>query len=103
MREVARGNELTNRLTLSPSRMLVTPTTNIHPWCEIIRAAFLPCVPSRANPSGQGHAATNLLVGSGTPRVRNADNWSRHDKCVMNKLTPKNTYHHIECTICYIN
>jgi hypothetical protein len=103
MREVARGNELTNRLTLSPSRTLVTPTTNTPPWCEIIRATFLPCVPSRANPSGQGHAATNLLVGPGTPRVRNADNWSRHDKCVMNKLMPKNTYHHIECTICYIN
>jgi hypothetical protein len=32
-----------------------------------------PCVPSRANPSGQGHATTNLLVGLRTPRVRNAD------------------------------
>jgi hypothetical protein len=28
---------------------------------------FPPCVPSRANPSGLGHAATNLLVGPGTP------------------------------------
>src|SRR5688572_21456959 len=37
------------------------------PWCEIIQVAFPPCVPSRANPSGQGHAATNLLVGPGTP------------------------------------
>jgi hypothetical protein len=37
------------------------------PWCEIIRAALSPCVPSRANPSRQGHAATNLLVGPGTP------------------------------------
>jgi hypothetical protein len=74
MRKVARGNELTNRLTLSFSRTLVTPTTSTHPWCEIIRAAFLPCVPSRAKPSGQGHAATNLLVSPGTPRVRNADN-----------------------------
>src|SRR6187455_3420672 len=36
------------------------------PWCEIIRAAFLPCVPSRANPSRLGHAATNLLFGLGT-------------------------------------
>ena len=46
-----------------------------HPWCEIIQAAFPPCVPSCANPSGQGHAATNLLVGPGTPRIRNADSW----------------------------
>jgi hypothetical protein len=37
------------------------------PWCEIIRAAFSPCVSSRANPSGQGHATTNLLVGLRTP------------------------------------
>jgi hypothetical protein len=35
---------------------------------------FPPCVPSRANPSGRGRAATNLLVGLGTPRGRNADN-----------------------------
>jgi hypothetical protein len=28
---------------------------------------FPPCVPSRANPSGLGHAATILLVGLGTP------------------------------------
>jgi hypothetical protein len=30
---------------------------------------FPPCVPSRANPSGLGHAATILLVGLGTPGV----------------------------------
>jgi hypothetical protein len=30
---------------------------------------FPPYVPSRANPSGLGHAATILLVGPGTPRV----------------------------------
>jgi hypothetical protein len=60
-------------LTLSLARTLVTPTTSTPPWCEIIRAAFLPCVPSRTNPSGQGHAATNLLIGPGTPRVQNAD------------------------------
>jgi hypothetical protein len=34
---------------------------------------FPACVPSRANPSRLGHAATNLLVGPGTPRGRNAD------------------------------
>jgi hypothetical protein len=34
---------------------------------------FPPCVPSRANPSGLGLAAKNLLVGPGTPLGRNAD------------------------------
>jgi hypothetical protein len=61
--------------SLSLARTLVTPTTSTPPWCEIIRAAFLPCVPSRANPSGQGHTTTNLLVGPRTPRVRNVDSW----------------------------
>jgi hypothetical protein len=36
---------------------------------------FPPCVPSRANPSGLGHAASILLVGPGTPRGRNVDSW----------------------------
>jgi hypothetical protein len=45
------------------------------PCCEITRAAFPSCVPSCANPSGLGHAAINLLVGLGTPWVRNADSW----------------------------
>jgi hypothetical protein len=35
---------------------------------------FPPCVPSRANPSGLGHAATNLLVGPGTPGVETPTN-----------------------------
>jgi hypothetical protein len=30
---------------------------------------FPPCVPSHANPSRLGHAATHLLIGPGTPRV----------------------------------
>jgi hypothetical protein len=60
-----RANEQAHSLSLS--RMLVTPTTSTHPWCEIIRAAFLSCVPSRVNPYGLGHATTNLLVGPGTP------------------------------------
>jgi hypothetical protein len=40
---------------------------------------FPPCVPSRANPSRLGHAATNLLVGPGTPQGRNTDTavWMR--------------------------
>jgi hypothetical protein len=45
------------------------------PWRGITRAAILPCVPSRANPSELGRAATNLLVGPGTPRGRNTDSW----------------------------
>jgi hypothetical protein len=61
-----RAGERANEQAHSLSRTLVTPTTSTPPWCEIIRAAFLPCVPSRANPSGLRHAATNLLVGPGT-------------------------------------
>jgi hypothetical protein len=73
---VARENELTNRLTLSLSRAnACNPYYEHPPWCEITRAAFPSCVPSCANPSGLGHAATNLLVGPGTPWGRNADSW----------------------------
>jgi hypothetical protein len=63
--------------SLSPSRTLVTPTASASLlWHRITRATvFPPCVPSRANPSGLGHAATILLVGPGTPRGRNADSW----------------------------
>jgi hypothetical protein len=46
----------TGSLSLSRARTLVTPTTRT-PWCEITRAAFPFCVPSCANPSGQGHVA----------------------------------------------
>jgi hypothetical protein len=71
MREGRAGeNELTNRLSLSLSLSLVNacnPYYEHTPWCEITRAALSSCVPSCANPSGQGHAATNLLVGPGTP------------------------------------
>jgi hypothetical protein len=65
-RAEGRANE--QAYSLSLSRTLVTPT-NSTPWCEITRVAFSSCVPSCANPSGQGHAATNLLVGLRTPRV----------------------------------
>jgi hypothetical protein len=53
-----------------------------NPYCKCIPMAqdntsrsFPPplCVPSRANSSGLGHAATILLVGPRTPRGRNAD------------------------------
>jgi hypothetical protein len=42
MRRVARENGLTNRLTLSPLRTVVTPTTSASPWRRITRAAFSP-------------------------------------------------------------
>jgi hypothetical protein len=63
-----------NRLTLSRMNAC-NPYYEHTPWCEITRAALFPCIPSCANPSGQGHAATNLLVGPGTPRGRNTDKW----------------------------
>jgi hypothetical protein len=50
------GEEQTNRLSLSLSCDACNPDYE-HPRCEIIQAAFPPCVPSCANPSGQGHAA----------------------------------------------
>jgi hypothetical protein len=34
-----------------------------------------PCVPSCANPSGLGHATTNLLIGPGSSRGRNANKY----------------------------
>jgi hypothetical protein len=49
----------TGSLSLSLSRTLVTPTAST-PRCEITRAVFSPCVPSCANPSGQGHVAINF-------------------------------------------
>jgi hypothetical protein len=56
MREGRAGDEQTNRLTLSLSRDACNPYYE-HPRCEITRVVFSPCVPSCANPSGQGHAA----------------------------------------------
>jgi hypothetical protein len=69
-----RANEQAHSLSLSLAKAC-NPYYERTPWCGITRVAFLPCVPSRANPSGLGHAATNLLVGPGTPRGRNADSW----------------------------
>jgi hypothetical protein len=67
-----RANEQAHSLSLANA---CNPYYEHTPWCEITRATLSPCVPSHANPSGQGHVATNLLVGPGTPRVRNADSW----------------------------
>jgi hypothetical protein len=49
--------------TLSLARAtLVTPTTSTQVQ-DNISFIFPSCVPSCINPSGQGHAATNSLVG----------------------------------------
>jgi hypothetical protein len=63
------------RDSLSPSRTLVTPTVSAPtlPQDNTSRGSPPLCVPSRANPSGLGHAATILLIGPGTPQGRNAD------------------------------
>jgi hypothetical protein len=70
-----RADEQAPSLSLSPSRMLVTPTASAPPLAQDnMSRGFSPvCVPSRANPSRLGHAATILLVGPGTPRGQNAD------------------------------
>jgi hypothetical protein len=44
MRRVTREDGLTNRLALSPSRTLVTPTASASPWRRITRAAVFPLV-----------------------------------------------------------
>jgi hypothetical protein len=61
-------------LTLSPSRTLVTPyCKRIRPGRRTTRAVVPcfapPCVPSRANPSGLGHAATIYSSVQGPPGV----------------------------------
>jgi hypothetical protein len=84
MQGVARGNELTNRLTLSLANAC-NPFYEHTPWCEITRAAFPSCVPSCANPSGLGHAATNLLVGPGTPGVETPTSLHRECNVQRNK------------------
>jgi hypothetical protein len=60
---VARGDEQTNRLALSLSlATLVTPTTSTP--VRDNTSHISPCVPSCANPSGQGHTTINSLVSS---------------------------------------
>jgi hypothetical protein len=69
-------------LSLSPSRTLVTPyCKRIRPGRRTTRATvpliFPPCVPSRADPSGLGHAATIYSSVQGPPRGRNADKYQQ--------------------------
>jgi hypothetical protein len=71
---VARENGLTDRPSLSPSRTLVTPyCKRIRPGRRTTRATVPliapPCVPSRADPSGVGHAATIYSSVQGPPGV----------------------------------
>jgi hypothetical protein len=61
-------------LSLSLARTLVTPyCKRIHPGRRTTRAAVPlivpPCVPSRADPSGLGHAATIYSSVQGPPGV----------------------------------
>jgi hypothetical protein len=67
-------------LSLSPMQTLVTPyCKRIRPGRKTTRGhsfplLFPPCVPSRADPSGLGHAATIYSSVQGPPRGQNADN-----------------------------
>jgi hypothetical protein len=67
---VAREDGLTNRLTLSPSRTLVTPTTRASPGRRITRAAFSPLVFHLA-PTHLGWDTQRQIYSSvqGPPRV----------------------------------
>jgi hypothetical protein len=58
-------------LSPSPSRTLVTPTASAHTLAQDnTKPRFSPlCVPSRANPSGLGHAATIYSSVQGPPGV----------------------------------
>jgi hypothetical protein len=70
--------------SLSPSRTLVTPTASAPTLAQDNTSrGFPPCVPSRGNSSGLGHAATILLVGPGTPRGRNADTHIIYFKMIL--------------------
>jgi hypothetical protein len=68
---VAREDGLTNRLSLSLANAC-NPLLQAHPlWRRTTRSrgSLPPCVPSRANPSGLGHAATIYSSVQGPPGV----------------------------------
>jgi hypothetical protein len=71
-RGATREGGLTDGLSPPLSRAIVTPyCKRIRPGRRITRAAVLfpPCVPSRADPSGLGHAATFYSSVQGPPGV----------------------------------
>jgi hypothetical protein len=72
---VARENERTNKLTLSLSRTLVTPTTSASPWRRITRAAFSPLVFHLAPTHLAGTHNDNFTRRSRDPPGSNADSW----------------------------
>jgi hypothetical protein len=76
------GGATVARQEAAPRRLSSESTTLAPQWgtCRVLssplrqrRVSFPRNMPSRANPSGLGRAATNLLVGPGTPWGRNAD------------------------------
>jgi hypothetical protein len=81
---VARENELTNRLTLSPSRTLVTPTTSSSPWRRITRPAFSPLCSISRQPIWAGTRNDNF-----TRRSRDPPRSKRRQIESQNKLKLK--------------
>jgi hypothetical protein len=75
MRRVVRENGLMNRLTLSLSRTLVTPTASASSWRRITRAAFSPLCSISRQPIWTGTRSDNFTRRSRDPRGRNADKW----------------------------
>jgi hypothetical protein len=104
--------------SLSPTRTLVTPyCKRIHPpWAQDnTKAAVFPllfsplCVPSRADPSGMGHAATIYSSVQGPPGVETptnghapsslASHQTRRRRPTCGGATPENTRTPPWCTI----
>jgi hypothetical protein len=67
----------TGSLSLSLASACNPYYERIPPTQDNTSRVFPPCVPSRANPSGLGHAATTLLVDPRTPRGRNTNSTTR--------------------------
>jgi hypothetical protein len=75
MRRVAREDGPTNRLALSPSRTLVTPTASASPWRRITRAAFSPLCSISRQPIWAGTRSDKFTHRSRDPP------WSKLRQC----------------------